>query len=556
MSASKPAKPVILAVDDDPQARAAVRADLRAEYGRDYRILVADGGPAAVSTVEELHRRGDEVALFLVDERMPDVTGTQFLVQAMEHYPEAKKVLLTAYSDSEAAIRSINEVGLDHYLFKPWSPPEDRLYPVLDDLLRDWYDTRPAAQHGLRIVGARWSAATHDLKDFLARNQVPYRFLDVERDEEGKALLNLRGETEPVLPLVYFEDGGVVSAPDQGALAERLGLHTRARAPFYDLVIVGAGPAGLAGAVYGASEGLRVAVLEMQATGGQAGTSSRIENYLGFPNGISGSDLARRATAQAQRLGAEILSPVEVATLRLPAGGRSVVLRDGTELGCHAVLVTSGMKVRHLDVPGYERLHGAGVFYGATVAEAASFADERVAVVGGANSAGQAAMMFARFAAEVLLVVRGPGLEQRMSQYLVQQIEQTPTIRVLTSTQVVEVLGDDHLEQVVLRDGTGESTVAADGLFIFVGAVPHTDFLRGVVALNPQGFVLTGPDITGDGTRPKGWPLDRDPYLLECSVPGIFAAGDVRHGAVRRVASAVGQGSIAISLVHQYLATA
>jgi thioredoxin reductase (NADPH) len=550
-------KPAIVAIDDESTVRSAVGADLRAKYRPDYRIVVTDGGPSGLEATEELHRRGDDVALFLVDERMPGMSGTEFLLRAREHYPEAKKVLLTAYADTDAAIRSINEVGLDHYLLKPWHPPEDSLYPVLDDLLDDWQAAHRSAFDGIRIVGARWSATTHEIKDFLARNQVPYRFYDVERDAEARTLLEARGDVDPVLPVMFFPDGEVLSQPQPLDLAQRIGLHSRAKAPFYDLVIVGAGPAGLAGAVYGASEGLRVAVLEMQAAGGQAGSSSRIENYLGFPNGISGSDLARRAMAQASRLGAELLSPVEVASLQVNDGGRSVVLTDGTELGCHAALVTSGMKVRRLNVPGYERLHGAGVFYGATVAEAASYRDERVVIVGGANSAGQAAMMFSRFAAEVLLVVRGPSLGDKMSQYLINQIAATPVIGVHTSAQVEQVHGEHHLEAVDVRHADGTTTtVKATGLFVFAGAVPHSDFLRGVVALNPQGFALTGPDITGDGSRPRGWPLDRDPYLLECSVPGIFAAGDVRHGAVRRVASAVGQGAIAISEVHRYLATA
>lgn len=549
-------KPTILAVDDDPQVRAAVADDLRVRYARDYRIVVADGGPSALESVAELRRRGQDVALFLVDERMPGLTGTEFLVQAREHYPEAKKVLLTAYADTEAAIRSINEVGLDHYLMKPWSPPEDSLYPILDDLLGDWVAGRPAAFDGIRVVGARWAPATHEVRDFLARNLVPYRFLDVDRDAEARTLLDARGDVDAVLPLVFFPDGSTLSQPDARALAEQIGQRSQASASFYDLVIVGAGPAGLAGAVYGASEGLRVAVLEMQATGGQAGTSSRIENYLGFPNGISGADLARRATAQAQRLGAEILSPVEVATVEVAEGGRSVVLTDGTRIGCHAVLVSSGMRVRALDVPGFDRLTGAGVYYGATLAEAASYKGERVVLVGGANSTGQAAMMFSRFASEVVVAIRGPSIAAKMSRYLVDQIAATPTIRVLTGTKVTGVVGAQRLDRVELAHTDGSSSALdACGLFVFVGAVPHSDFLEGVVARNPQGFVLTGPDITGDGSRPPGWGPSRDPYLLECSVPGIFAAGDVRHGAVRRVASAVGHGSIAISLVHQYLAT-
>ena len=551
------AKPTILAVDDDPQVRSAVGDDLRQHYRKDYRVVVAENGTAGMEAVNELHRRGDAIALFLVDERMPDVSGTEFLAQAREHYPEAKKVLLTAYADTEAAIRSINEIGLDHYLLKPWSPPEDLLYPVLDDLLEEWQAERPAPFDGVRVVGARWSAATHEVKDFLASNRIPYRFLDVERDDEARTLLAARGDTEPVLPVVYFADGTAESQPDTRLLAEHVGLRSTATHPFYDLIIVGAGPAGLAGAVYGASEGLRVAVLEMKATGGQAGTSSRIENYLGFPKGVSGGELARRATLQAERLGAEILSPVEVATIKADESGRTVVLADDakSELGCHAVLVTSGMKVRHLDVPGYERLHGAGVYYGATLSEAAAYKGERVIVVGGANSAGQAAMMLARFAGEVLVLIRGGSIAERMSTYLIDQIEATPNIHVKVATKCTRVDGDTHLESVDIECGDGtKDTIKASGLFIFVGAVPHTDFLQGVVALNEQGFVLTGPDIPTDELR--RWPLERDPYLLESNVPGVFAAGDVRHGAVRRVASAVGQGSIAISLVHQYLATA
>jgi thioredoxin reductase (NADPH) len=549
-------KPVILAVDDDPQVRAAVRGDLQGRYARDYRVVIAEGGPEALAAVEELHRRGDDVALFLVDERMPEVTGTQFLLQAREHYPEARKVLLTAYADTDAAIRSINEVGLDHYLLKPWTPPEDHLYPVLDDLLDDWIAGRPAPFDGIRVVGARWSATTHDVKNFLASNQVPYRFLDVDRDAEATSMLATLDAENPVLPVVFFPDGTAATHPDPLALADRIGLHARASAPFYDLTIIGAGPAGLAGAVYGASEGLRVAVLERHATGGQAGTSSRIENYLGFPNGVSGSDLARRATAQARRLGAEILSPVEVTGLEVGENTRTVHLTDGSSVISHAVLIASGMKVRRLDVPGYDRLTGAGVYYGATLAEASSYRGERVIVVGGANSAGQAAVMLARFAKEVVIVIRSNSIDEGMSRYLVDQIQATPNIRVLVGTEVMGALGDTHLEQAELRHADGETlTMDVTGIFIFVGAVPYSDFVAGIVARNPHGFILTGPDITGDGSRPKGWRLDRDPYLLECSVPGIFAAGDVRNGAVRRVASAVGQGAICISFVHQYLAS-
>jgi thioredoxin reductase (NADPH) len=560
-------KPTLVAVDDDPQVLAAVRRDLRDRYARDYRIVAADSGPSALAAVEQLHRRGDEVALFLVDERMPQMTGTAFLVAARPHFPEAKKVLLTAYSDTDAAIRSINEVGLDHYLLKPWHPREDQLYPVLDDLLDDWWAGRQPPFDGIRIVGARWSPASHEVKDFLARNQVPYRFLDVERDPEARSLLEARGEAAPLLPLLFLPGGETLARPDSRMLARHVGLHIEADMPFYDLMIIGAGPAGLAAAVYGSSEGLRVAVVERQATGGQAGTSSRIENYLGFPNGISGADLARRASAQARRLGAEILTAAEATSVRVEEPARVVTLADGTELSCHALLVATGMRVRELDVDSCRLLTGAGVFYGATLAEAATYRDERVVIVGGANSAGQAAMMFARFAERVTVLIRSASIAGGMSRYLVDQIEATPTIEVLTNRTVADVRGTDHLEDVVVRDVvTGDITTRkATGLFIFIGALPHSDFVRDVVATNPAGFILTGPDIAAAGSRPAGakgaearparWPVDRDPYLLETSVPGIFAAGDVRHGAIRRVASAVGQGATSVTFVHQYLET-
>jgi len=551
-------KPVLVAVDDDPQVLAAVRKDLRDQYAKDYRIVAAGSGASALEAVEELHRRGDDVALFLVDERMLEMTGTAFLLAAGPHFPEAKKVLLTAYADTDAAIRSINEVGLDHYLLKPWHPREDQLYPVLDDLLDDWWAGRPAPFDGIRVVGARWSPASHEVKDFLTRNQVPYRFLDVDRDAEAASLLAARGDAEPLLPLLFLPDGETLARPDPLTLARHIGLHVRADAPFYDLVIVGAGPAGLAAAVYGASEGLRVAVVERQATGGQAGTSSRIENYLGFPKGISGADLARRATGQALRLGAEILTAVEATSVRVEEPARVVTLADGTELSCHALLVATGMRLRELEEPSCRRLTGAGVFYGATLAEGANYRGEQVVVVGGANSAGQAAMMFSRFAEQVTVLVRGPSIADGMSRYLIDQIEATPTIEVLTHASVAEARGSDHLEEVVIRDSrTGELTVRkAGGLFVFIGARPHSDLVRDVVATSEAGFVLTGPDIAGHpGPRPSRWPLEREPYLLETSVPGIFAAGDVRHGAVRRVASAVGQGSHCVTFVHAYLAS-
>jgi len=541
------AKPAIVTVDDDPQVLNAVERDLRARYASDYRIVGATSGAEALEAVTALKKRGDEIALFLVDQRMPAMTGTEFLLEAAPSYPNARTVLLTAYADTDAAIQAINDVGLDHYMLKPWSPPEDRLYPVLDDLLDDWKANTDAPYDGIRVLGTTWSPSTHETKDFLARNQIPYRFLDIERDPDAAAIVAAGGGD---LPVVLFSDGTSLVRPERRALATKVGLQTEADSSFYDLIVVGAGPAGLAAGVYGASEGLHTAVIERDATGGQAGTSSRIENYLGFPKGISGTDLARRAAIQAQRLGAEIITAGDVAAVRVEDQIKVATLADGTELACRAMVLATGMTTRTLDVPGYEKFAGAGVYYGAAISEAATYRDQPVFVIGGANSAGQGAMMFSRFSSQVTMIVRGASLEAKMSQYLVDQIRRTPNIEVMVSAGVVEVRGGRRVETIVLdRAGTIEERPAA-ALFIFVGAVPHTDMVKGVVALNPQGFILTGPDI------PAGlWPLARDPFLMETSVPGIFAAGDVRHGVVRRVASAVGQGSVCVSFVHEYLAT-
>jgi thioredoxin reductase (NADPH) len=549
------AKPVILAVDDDAQVLAAVQRDLTRHYAATYRIVGAGGGGEGLEVVAELKKRGGDIALFLVDQRMPEISGTEFLERAGPSFPDAKRVLLTAYADTEVAIQGINQVGLDHYLVKPWDPPEDRLYPVLDDLLDDWAADRPAPFDGIRVLGPRWSALTYDVKDFLSLNQVPYRFVDVERTE-GKALLAVIGP-DAELPVIAFPEGDHLARPDRRALGSRIGLQTALKDSYYDLVIIGAGPAGLAGAVYGASEGLHTAVIEREATGGQAGTSSRIENYLGFPNGISGADLARRATAQAHRLGAEIISPVEVNAIRIEEPMRVLELSDGTEVRGRSLLIASGMTVRKLDVPGYDDFTGAGVFYGASVSEAANYKGEEVFVIGGANSAGQAAMMFSRFAGKVTIVVRAASIGERMSAYLVDQVQAKENIEVLTNTVVEGVSGGEHVEKISLRNAESGETEErkASGVFVFVGAVPHTDFCRSLVECNPQGFIVTGTDLVVDGRHPKGWPVDRDPFLLESSVPGIFAAGDVRHGAVRRVASAVGQGSICVSFVHRYLET-
>jgi thioredoxin reductase (NADPH) len=548
-------KPVILAVDDDPQVLRAVERDLRRRFAREYRVLRADSGESALDTLSKLKLRGDPVALFLVDQRMPRMTGVEFLEKAIEQFPLAKRALLTAYSDTEAAIRAINEVGLDYYLQKPWDPPEENLYPNLDDMLEDWRaDYRPPFE-GIRIVGDRWSPASHRIREFLARNRVPHRWLDVEGSEEARQLLESTEHGAPKLPLVVYEDGTYAEAPENREIAERIGLRTRAEQQFYDLVIVGGGPSGLAAAVYGASEGLKTVLIEREAPGGQAGTSSRIENYLGFPSGLSGGDLARRAVDQATRFGVEILTPQEVRGVRVEDPYRIITLSDGSEISCYALIVTTGVSYRRLDVPGADRLTGAGVYYGAAQTEAFSCKDEDVYIVGGANSAGQAAMFFSNQARRVVMLCRGDDLRKSMSEYLVTQIEDRENIEVHLNTNVVAVEGEEHLESISMKNSeTGEAeTAPVSALFIFIGAAPKTDWLNGVVERDERGFILSGPDLSRNGKRPKGWALDRDPFLLETNVPGVFVAGDVRYGSIKRCASAVGEGSIAVQFVHQYM---
>lgn len=551
------AKPVLLAVDDDPEVLRAIERDLRRNYGGDYRVLRASSGAAALESLKQLKLRNEEVALLLTDQRMPQMSGVEFLEQAMTIYPTAKRALLTAYADTDAAIRAINTAHIDYYLMKPWDPPAEQLYPVLDDLLDDWRASYRPPFEGVRIVGHRWSPQTHQTKDFLARNHVPYQWLDIEADPEARRLLEFAGATDAHLPLVLFAGGAQLAAPSAAELAAQVGLRTRAENPFYDMVIVGGGPAGLAAAVYGASEGLRTVLVEREAPGGQAGTSSRIENYLGFPSGLSGADLARRAVAQARRFGVEVLNPQEVVGVRTDGPYRIARLTDGSELSCHALLIATGVSYRRLNVPGIDRLIGAGVYYGAAMTEAISCRDQDVYIVGGANSAGQAAVYLARFARRVIMLVRGEGLVKSMSQYLIDQIAATPNIVVRNHTQVVAVHGENNLEGLTIKDeqqGTTEEAPAA-GLFLFIGAQPRTDWLEGVVERDTNGFILAGPDLLRDGRRPKGWPLERDPFLLETSVPGIFVAGDVRAGSVKRVASGVGEGSIAIQFVHRYLSS-
>jgi thioredoxin reductase (NADPH) len=551
------AKPLILTVDDEPQVLNAIERDLRHHYGSDYRIIKAGSGAEALEVVRHLKQRNEPVALFLVDQRMPLMSGTELLVEAANFYPDACKVLLTAYADTAAAITSINAIGLDYYLMKPWDPPEQHLYPILDDLLADWLAKAPLPYEGIRVAGTLWSPTSHNIKDFLARNRIPYQWLDIEKDAEARQLVEAVNQGEYRLPVVFFPDGDVLIEPGYRTLAQKVGLQTQARQPFYDLIIVGAGPAGLGAAVYGASEGLRTALIEREATGGQAGTSSKIENYLGFPQGISGRDLARRATDQARRLGAEILTAQEVVRVRLEDPYRIVSLSDGTELSCHALLIATGVSVRQLNVPGIQALTGAGVYYGAAVTEAAYYKGEHVFIAGGANSAGQSALFFSRYARQVTMLVRSTSLAAGMSQYLVDQIEAIENIAVRLRTEVIAVAGEGRLATITIQDKDSGNieTLPAAALFILIGAIPHTDLVAGIVERNRAGFILTGPDLIRNGRPPAGWKLKRDPYLLETSVPGIFAVGDVRQGAVRRVASAVGQGGVAVSLVHQYLKT-
>ena len=548
------AKPVIITVDDDPQVLSAIRRDLRERYAEDYQILSAPSGGEALAMVEELVDGARTVAAFVVDQRMPEMTGTEFLLEAQQRFPDAKRLLLTAYADTEAAIQAINDVGLDHYLLKPWTPPEERLYPILDDVLDDWKAHAPTPFDGTTVYGTTWSPTTYEVKAFLARNEVPYRFLDIDRDADAAAAAAALTDGTKELPIVHLPDGSVMVNPQKSDLAGAVGIHTMAQSPFYDLVIIGGGPAGLAAAVYGASEGLTTALIERQAPGGQAGTSSRIENYLGFPKGVSGADLARRAIAQATRLGAELVTAREVVGVDAVGPLKHVHLSDGSEITCRALIVASGMEVRRLSVPGYERFEGAGVYYGAAATEASTYKDRHVYIIGGANSAGQAAVMFAKTSSRVTMVVRSERLEEKMSQYLVDQIGAIDNIEVLTGTRVTEVRGSDRVEEIVLEDlATGsEMPRPASALFIFVGAVPHSSFLRDVIGMNDKGFIYTGTDVE---SFTDSWPLERDPFALETSVPGVFAAGDVREGAVRRVASAVGEGSVAVTFVHRYLDT-
>ncbi|MBB4662784.1 FAD-dependent oxidoreductase [Conexibacter arvalis] len=546
-------RPVILAVDDEPAVLAAVARDLRRGFGERYRIMRTSSGAEALDVLAQVRARGEQVALLVADQRMPGMEGTEYLAKARELVPDAKRVLLTAYADTDAAIAAINEVALDYYLMKPWDPPEEQLYPVLEDLLTTWESGAALEAGGVRVIGHRFSKESHDLRDFLARNRVPANWLDVERDREARELLTIADVAPDRLPVVLLEDGAVIERPSVLELAERLGVVGVPAADHYDLVIVGGGPAGLAAAVYGASEGLKTALVEREAPGGQAGQSSRIENYLGFPSGLSGSDLARRAADQARRLGAELLTMQDATRLRVEGSGRFVELTGGGELSATSVLIASGVSYRQLDAPGFAELTGAGVYYGAALTEARSCRDQHVVVIGGANSAGQAAVHFAQYASRVTMLVRGESLTRSMSHYLIEQIAALENVEVRTGTQAVAAAGDDgHLARLTLRSGDGAEWIEeVDACFVFIGAAPRTDWLDGVVARDPRGFVLAGLDV-----RDHGWGLARDPFLLETNVPGVFVAGDVRARSVKRVASAVGEGSMSVSLVHEYLAEA
>jgi thioredoxin reductase (NADPH) len=561
-------KPIILTVDDDLQVLAAVERDLKRKYAADYRIVRAASGKEALETSRTLKERGDSIALFLVDQRMPEISGTEFLLDARKLFPDAKKVLLTAYADTDAAIQSINVVGLDHYLMKPWDPPEEKLFPVLDDLLGEWGARVRLPYEGIRVVGAVTSPQSYAAKEFLSRNLVPYQWIDVDTDESMRALVHPAGEAPRPLPVILFPDGTSLSAPTSRELADKCGLQTQAQKPFYDVVIIGGGPAGLAHAVYAASEGLKALLIEAAAPGGAAGTSSRIENYLGFPTGVSGADLAQRAMIQARRFGAEVLTAQEVVGIERRDPYRITRLADGTAISSYCVIVTTGQAVRPLEAPGIEKLLGIGVYYGAAMSEAATYRDRDVLIVGGANSAGQGALFFARFAKSVTILVRAKALRPGMSEYLAARIDETPNVNVITGVEVTEVRGTTGLEQVVVRcpedgaasgtagnGGTAVRTLDAAAMFIFIGTAPRTDAFASVLDRDEKGFILTGAELPRINGRPRGWTLEREPLMFETNVPGVFAAGDVRAAANRRVAAAVGEGSAAIYSVQRYLRT-
>jgi len=548
------AKPVIMTLDDDSSVLNSVERDLRAHYGQEYRIIPINNGKTALEYLKRLEQRNETVALFLVDQRMPEMSGVEFLMEAIQTYPQAKRVLLTAYADTQAAIDSINEVGLNYYLMKPWHPPEEKLYPILDELLEDWKAHVRLPYDGIRIAGTLWSLPSHETKDFLTRHQIPYQWLDIEADSNTRKLVE-DASPDIKLPVIFFPDGTLLVAPDLRELADKVGLQTRAGLPFYDLVVIGSGPAGLAAAVYAGSEGLKCLVIEKAAPGGQAGSSPKIENYLGFPTGISGDDLTRRAVSQAKRFGVEILSAQEANQVQIRDGYRIVCLTDGTEISCHAVLVATGASFHVLKMPGADTLTGAGIYYGAAYTEAIYYKDKNIAVVGGANSAAQGALYLSRFACKVTVLVRGH--QPTASKYLVDAMLDNPKIEILTDTDLIEIKGTNVLEQVIVRNTKSGEMQSLDcpALFVFIGVLPQSQLVSGLVKCSEKGYIYTGPDLMVDKQPPQGWSLERDPFLLETSVPGIFAAGDVRYGTSHRVASAVGEGAIAYAMIKEYLKT-
>jgi thioredoxin reductase (NADPH) len=544
--------PILLTVDDDPSVSRAVARDLRRRYGHDYRVVRADSGPDALEALREIKLRGDTVAAMLADYRMPQMDGIAFLEKAMDLFPLARRALLTAYADTDAAIQAINVVDVDHYLLKPWDPPEEKLYPVVDALVEAWREAGDRPVEETKVIGHRWSAPTYKVRDFLARNSVPYRWYSVD-EPEGCRLLEAAGATPADIPVVITPDGKALRSPTGAEIAAVVGLSTEPAEEFYDLIVIGGGPAGLGAAVYGASEGLRTVLVERQATGGQAGQSSRIENYLGFPDGVSGSQLTERARLQARKFGAEVLTARAAVSLEVRGSARVIKFKDGGEIAAHSVVLASGVTYRALEAPGCVDLTGRGVYYGSASTEAQACRGEDVYIVGGANSAGQAAVYFSQYARSVTLVVRGPSLEQSMSHYLIQQLRAIDNVHVRVGTTVIEAHGDDHLERISLCENDRVETVACGHLFVFIGAAPLTDWLGDAIMRDSYGFVCTGPDLLAEGRRPKGWTLDRDPLYLESSIPGVFVAGDVRAQSVKRVASAVGEGAMAVTLVHRYL---
>lgn len=550
-------RPIIFAVDDDPQVLRAIARDLRQQYRQDYRIMSTEKPQEALDALPELKKKGEEVAIFISDQRMPDMLGVEMLEKAKTHYPNAKKVLLTAYSDIDAAIKAINDVQLDYYLMKPWDPPEEKLYPIINDLLEAWQMQYIPDYQGIRVIGYQYNPKSHEIKDFLAGNLVPYQWLDIEKSDKAKELLQLHQIEEKSLPAVIFEDQSALAKPEINEIAQKIGMKVQAAEQLYDVVIIGAGPAGLAAAVYGGSEGLKTLLIEKRAPGGQAGTSSRIENYLGFPNGLSGSDLTRRAISQAKRLGTEFLSPLEVKSLRLQDQYKILTLSDGSEIKTKSIIISTGVNYRRLEAEGVHDFTGAGVYYGAATTEANACEDKDIYIVGGGNSAGQAAMYLANYACKVYILIRKPDLSSSMSQYLIDQINQTPVIDVLPYSEVVAAKGNGRLEEITIENvQTGEKrTAAAAALFIFIGNRPFTEWINLDVVKDEKGFIETGRELMKYDHFKKMWKLEREPYLLETSIPGILAAGDVRAGAMNRVASAVGEGAMAIKMVHEYLAS-